>query len=395
MMGVVGPEGQFGPWVVERPIGRGGMATVYRSHHVDLVDRVVALKVLHESGLPDGVSKRMLRFAREVRLLRRLDHPGIVRVLDSGQHPSPWIALALVPGKPLHQAHPGPLSADAVLDLGVQLADALVHAHRVGVFHRDVKPSNILVDPHHRAWLVDFGIAMAIDESPITDSNRLAPGTLAYAPPEWFHPHRPTAPGLGDGYGLGVVLWEMLNGAPAFVEQGRAPSFADMFRLKSDLACLDPGDRAPPALADVIRGLTAGDMAERLPLGRSPRADGPVPVLHRGGSRRLRPRGPPDARAPRHLRRAGRRAAAGPGSAGGRGPPADPGGTRGYRQEPPGPAAGRDPARGRIGVLRSVGGRRPRRGAAGPRAGPRRAPGRRRRLRSAQPRPGGRGAGSS
>lgn len=241
------------------------MATVYRSHHVDTPQRRAALKVLH--GEASELSDRLARFRRESRLLRRLDHPHIVKVLDQGQSPSPWLALELVAGRALPIARPGQRPADEVLSLGVQVADALVHAHRLGVFHRDVKPSNILIDEEGSAWLVDFGIAMAVDESRITAPGSLTPGTLAYAPPEWFSDTEPQLPARGDGYGLGVVLWEQLTGQMGFAPTGGpAPTLSALFERKRQVAHLDPGEAVGGVLREVVIGLTRADPGARLSL---------------------------------------------------------------------------------------------------------------------------------
>ena len=256
---------------MDRPIGLGGMATVYRSHHIDDERQVAALKVLHDDDEDrDALATRMRRFERELRLLQRLDHPAIVRVLDAGTQPSPWIALQLVPGKPLDRVRPGRRPVDEVLALGSVLADALHHAHRLGVFHRDVKPSNILVAEDGQTWLVDFGIAMAVDESRITDPQRLAPGTLAYAPPEWFRAEDLDQPALADGYALGVVLWEQLTGALAFsTEKGRNHNITALLQQKARTRRLDPGDEVPEPVRDLVQGLTTADVRRRLSLAQA------------------------------------------------------------------------------------------------------------------------------
>ncbi|MBX2797167.1 MAG: protein kinase [Myxococcales bacterium] len=242
------------------------MATVYRSHHVDDPAHLAALKVLDADEDLELIAVRMRRFDRELRLLRRLDHRGIVGVHDAGSTPHPWIALELVPGKPLQRVRLGTRGPDEVESLAHQVADALVHAHRVGIFHRDIKPSNILVDALGRAWLVDFGIALDPEEARITDPSGLAPGTLVYAPPEWFRTARLEDPGKGDAYALGVVLWEQLTGHTPFQTPGRSPSLARIYRRKTQLADLDPGAGVSAPFREVVRGLTRQSLDARLTL---------------------------------------------------------------------------------------------------------------------------------
>lgn len=231
---------------MERPIGRGAHATVYRCH--DASGRTAAVKVLHGA---DAVPRQIARMAREVRILRRLDHPGIVGILDADPaSEEPWIALELVDGAPLDRARPGPRPPAEVVELARQVAHALVHAHRVGVYHRDVKPANLLVErASGRVRVVDFGVSAALGESTLTDPAAPAPGTVDYSPPEWFRllPHQ-LDPVKVDSYGLGVVLYEQLTGGAAF--SGPLPAL-----LAAKATPLDPRG-APELLRALVTGLT-------------------------------------------------------------------------------------------------------------------------------------------
>ena len=278
-VGRMGVVGQFGQWVVDRPIGRGAVATVYLCHLAADPDRIAAVKVLDQEEYAPPGSARMERFARELRLLEQLEHPGIVGVLDAGMEPDPWIALEYVTGRPLDQVRTGPRPPVEVLELARQLGDALGHAHTKGVFHRDVKPANILVEPEGRVCLVDFGIALAVHESRITDPDKVAPATLSYAPPEWFVTNRLAPPAKGDAYSLGVVLWEQLTGERAFAQAGQRPTLTSMLRAKLQKPFLDPGPNVPDALREVVRGLTLSDLEARWTLG----AGDSVPRDHRCG----------------------------------------------------------------------------------------------------------------
>ncbi|MCB9697110.1 MAG: protein kinase [Alphaproteobacteria bacterium] len=254
----------FGPWIVERPIGRGGVATVYRCHHTTRTEVVAALKVLHRT---EGAPLVVPRLAREVRVLRRLDHPAIVRALDGDPNaPEPWIALELVDGQPLDRARPGRRPPDEVADLAITLTDALVHAHRLGVWHRDVKPANILIErATGSVRLVDFGIAAADNELSLTEPGGLGPGTIDYSPPEWFTGQSRTNPAAIDAYALGVVLYEQLVGEPAFPVRGEG-KLSEALRRKVATQQLDPGPDVPEPLRSVVRALTQARLPERASL---------------------------------------------------------------------------------------------------------------------------------
>jgi hypothetical protein len=250
----------FGPWIVERPIGRGAFATVYRCRHRDDAARVVAVKVLHAAE-PRAVA----RLGREVRVLRRLGHPGIVGIVDAdAEATEPWIALELVDGGPLDRVRPGRRPPAEVAALAREVAAALTHAHGVGVFHRDVKPANLLVERGSgRVRVVDFGVSAARGEATLTAPGAPAPGTMGYAPPEWFEGGR-IDPARVDAYGLGAVLHEQLTGASPF--GGAAATVAGIMAAKHACLDLDPGPEVPEPLRGAVRALTAADPRRRATL---------------------------------------------------------------------------------------------------------------------------------
>ena len=196
-------------------IGRGGMATVYRArdlrHGVD-----VAIKVLRFELASSSFAER---FAREIRLTARLQHPNILPVLDSGVVGElPYYVMPFVDGETLQALlrRTEQLAIDEALRLTGEIADALSYAHRQGVVHRDIKPSNILISRGH-AVVADFGIARALDaaaEDRITESG-LALGTAHYMSPE--QASTGAVDGRSDTYSLGCMLYEMLAGSPPFV----------------------------------------------------------------------------------------------------------------------------------------------------------------------------------
>src|SRR5262245_2944096 len=155
---------RLGPWIIEEEIGRGGMGAVYRAARAEdaaLGMPRAAVKVLAaELAVEVGFQQR---FQREIDILRQLDHPAIVRLLDSGHDQGRyWFAMEFVEGSSFEElrVQHRRLPWLEVLDLAWQLAPALKHAHDRGVIHRDLKPSNLLLSrPEGRAKLTDFGIA--------------------------------------------------------------------------------------------------------------------------------------------------------------------------------------------------------------------------------------------
>jgi serine/threonine protein kinase len=201
--------------------GQGGVASVHRVHD-RLLNQEVALKLLHEA--PSDPAARA-RFAREMRICRTLDHPGIVRLWDFGiWRERPFCTMELLRGRTLGAAladsSGGFLPYERALSVGAQLAAAVDFAHDKAIVHRDIKPGNIfLVGAAQRVKLVDFGLAT----SPQDDSNLSTPdlilGTPAYLAPERIARGGPAKP-ASDIYSLGVVLFEALTGRKPF----KAPS---------------------------------------------------------------------------------------------------------------------------------------------------------------------------
>ena len=202
-------------------LGRGAMGTVYRAEDTRL-GRVVALKFLSDDLLqdPHGVG----RFQREAHAASSLNHPNICAVYDIGEHAGQhFIAMEFLEGSPLHELIArGALPTDRVLELGVELADALQAAHAKGFIHRDIKPANIFVTERGHAKLLDFGLAKALDrpampvgstEEQLSDPGAVL-GTLAYMSPEQVRGEQ--LDGRTDIFSLGAVLYEMTTGRRAF-----------------------------------------------------------------------------------------------------------------------------------------------------------------------------------
>jgi serine/threonine-protein kinase len=202
-------------YVLDRELGRGGMATVYLAHDVRH-DRAVALKVLH----PDlAQTLGPERFQREIKLAARLQHPHILTVYDSGEAAGQlWFTMPFVEGESLRDRlrRERQLPVDAALRIATDAARALAYAHHHGVLHRDIKPENLLLTDDGSTLVADFGIARALAgaDDRLTQTG-FAVGTPAYMSPEQAAGDK-AIDARTDVYSLGAVLYEMLAGEPPF-----------------------------------------------------------------------------------------------------------------------------------------------------------------------------------
>ncbi len=281
-------------------LGRGGMGEVYRADDLKL-GQPVALKFLPERLASD--SERLGYFHNEVRLARQVSHPNVCRVYDigevDGQH---YLSMEYVDGEDLATLirRIGRLPPDKGIDIARQLCAGLAAAHDRGVLHRDLKPANVMLDGRGRVRITDFGLARLTDDK--GDAGVQA-GTPAYMAPEQLAGRGVTQ--QSDLYSLGLVLFEVFTGKPAF-EPGPAGEAA---RLREDsspatpssitadidpaveraiLRCLerDPRQRPPSAMA-VAAALPGGDpLAAALAAGETP---SPEMVAAAGESGALRP----------------------------------------------------------------------------------------------------------
>jgi DNA-binding beta-propeller fold protein YncE len=241
-MGDVSIGSEVAGYRIDALIARGGMGVVYRATHLGL-ERPVALKVIARE-LADRRGFRE-RFLRESRLAARLDHPSVVPIYDSREVDGELlVAMRLIEGGDLRQLldREGPLPPGRALDLLSQVADALDAAHAAGVVHRDVKPHNILVEGG-RAYLSDFGLAKAFDQTGAASSASVV-GTAQYMSPEQWRGDSvgPSA----DVYSLGCVLYEALTGIAPF-EREEA----------------DTEPEIPAGMEEAIRRAVAKDPAKR------------------------------------------------------------------------------------------------------------------------------------
>jgi serine/threonine-protein kinase len=202
-----------GRYRIERPLGHGGMASVYLARDSEL-DRPVALKILAEALGGDEQFRR--RFLREARVAARLSHANVVQVYDAGEEAGrPFIVMEFVPGTTLAEmlSRGASLPVSTATWIAHQAALGLQNAHEAGLVHRDVKPQNLLVRDDGVVKIADFGIARAAELSRVTELGTVL-GTAAYLSPEQARGDDVTA--SADIYSLGAVLYEMVTGRPPF-----------------------------------------------------------------------------------------------------------------------------------------------------------------------------------
>jgi serine/threonine-protein kinase len=209
----------IGRYNINDEIGRGAMGVVYSAHDPNL-DITLALKVLRKDRLTSESFVR--RFMAEARALGRLDHPEIVRVYNVDQDGEEvYIAMEFISGEPISSLmkKQQQFSPEAIVDFGARMADALDYAHRKGIIHRDVKPSNIICTTDGKLKITDFGIAHIEDPAGVeeTQAGEIL-GTPAYMSPEQVL-GRPVD-GRSDLFSLGIIMYEMATGTRPFQGQG-------------------------------------------------------------------------------------------------------------------------------------------------------------------------------
>jgi TolB-like protein/predicted Ser/Thr protein kinase len=261
---------RLGPFEVLEPLGAGGMGEVYRARDTRL-GRIVAVKVLRPDVAADP--NRVERFEREARAASALNHPNIVTIHDVGvEGRTSYIAMEWVDGSPLRDlVAPGrPQPIPAVVSLGAQIAEGLAAAHAAGIVHRDLKPDNVMVTADGLAKILDFGLAKLVaagDEAMsqlATESGGTAAGvllgTVGYMSPEQAAgrvvDHR------SDQFALGVILYELATGVPAFKHDSAAQTLAAI--IEDEPKPLEVRNRqVSPQLSRVIARCLAKKPADR------------------------------------------------------------------------------------------------------------------------------------
>ncbi len=249
----------FGQYQLTEPISSGGMATIYKAYQPAL-DRVVAVKVLPEYLLAQAGF--LERFKIEAQAIARLEHPNILPVYDYGEaERTPYLVMKYVPGGTLKDLMAqGPLDTRQTAQLLRQIAEALDYAHQQGIVHRDVKPSNVLLQDGKWALLMDFGLAKLLTST----SNITASGT-GVGTPDYMSPEQ--AQGLPidqrtDIYSLGIVLYQMLTGdVPFHADTPMAVMLKQIVETPSQPHLHNPN--ITPAVDDVIMKAIAKSPADR------------------------------------------------------------------------------------------------------------------------------------
>ncbi|MCA9063495.1 MAG: serine/threonine protein kinase [Planctomycetaceae bacterium] len=221
---------QIGPFVIDRQIGVGGMGIVYLATFTE-TGKKVALKVL-----PPGIAtdpKLLRRFEREIQILKKMDHPNIVKYYGGGTSGGqPWYAMEYIDGGSLRDVlkKKKVLNWEQTIQIGRQLCAALEHAHYAGIIHRDLKPANLFITRKGRLKLGDFGIARDTEATALTAAGKTV-GTYAYMAPEQIHGSQPIS-GKTDLYATGCLLMEVLTGHTPF--EGDNPVEMLMQHVDSD-----------------------------------------------------------------------------------------------------------------------------------------------------------------
>ena len=259
-----------GGYRLEAPIGEGAAGLVFTASAPE--GQTVALKLLRPELAQDPVA--LARFAREARLASELRTTHLVPILELGE--SDGLTFLIQPyysGGSLSQRLRvlGPLSTEQAVDLAAQLARGLDALHREGVLHRDVKPSNVLLDGQGTAALTDFGLARASDSTRLTAEGQLL-GTPHYLAPELIEGAEATP--QSDLYALGCVLYESLVGRPPFA--GRRPAEVGFAHLTEQPP--DPRERRPELGEALTEALLAA--LEKDPAARPPTATAYARMLH-------------------------------------------------------------------------------------------------------------------
>jgi serine/threonine-protein kinase len=242
----------LGKYKIVAPLGSGGFGTVYLAQDT-WIDKKVAIKVPHRQGLDFG------ELLREPRLLASVSHPNIVAITTAEKQDNVFfIVMEYVHGETLENliAAQGALDVNRALDFACQICNAVDHAHRQGVIHRDLRPANVLVSENDVLKVADFGTSRFLE---IAAHGTTVIGSPPYMAPEQFHGKAVFA---SDLYSLGVTMYQMLTGVLPY----DAPAPADLDRLMSGELVTPPRLRnpaIPKSINDVVMRAMAPDLSHR------------------------------------------------------------------------------------------------------------------------------------
>lgn len=241
-------------------VGSGGMGVIYKAKN-PVLKKIVAVKMLHSHLMSDAITKR---FQQEAQAVSQLSHRNVIAVHDFGvsEHGQPYMVMDFVEGKPLSEVlRQGSLRLEAVLNIGIQIAEALQHAHDRGVLHRDLKPSNIMVTDYDCDFpivkIVDFGIAKILE----TEATRVTQTGELIGTPQYMSPEQCRG-GLLDArsdiYSLGCVLYESITGKPPFVNESMVAIIVDQLsRQPRALGEVRPDQVFPVQLEELMSKVLA------------------------------------------------------------------------------------------------------------------------------------------
>jgi serine/threonine protein kinase/WD40 repeat protein len=253
-----------GPYVIQTPIGHGGMGIVYLARHASL-DRQVALKVLSTDRAKEQIS--LDRFLREARAAAALDHPNIVRLYDIGQGAGVhYLVMELVEGTNLQEmvSKTGPLHYVQAAQYIAQAAAGLHHAHEKGFVHRDIKPGNLMVTKAGSIKILDMGLARSVTDSKDNLTAQLGDGEIL-GTPDYIAPEQllgEQADARTDIYSLGATLFALLSGYPPFT--GTTTQKMAQHQLQDPNILLKKlRGKAPPEMGDVIIKMMAKRKIDR------------------------------------------------------------------------------------------------------------------------------------
>ncbi|MFL6560164.1 MAG: Stk1 family PASTA domain-containing Ser/Thr kinase [Bacillus sp. (in: firmicutes)] len=248
-----------GRYKVLEMVGGGGMANVYLAHDM-ILDREVAVKMLRLDFVNDEEFIR--RFHREAQSATSLTHPNIVSIYDVGEEDTLYyIVMEYVNGQTLKQYinQHSSLRVEKALDIMMQLTSAISHAHQNHIIHRDIKPHNILIDPNGNVKITDFGIAMALSATSITQTNSVL-GSVHYLSPE--QARGGMANRKSDIYSLGIVMFEVLTGRLPF--SGESAVSIALKHLQSETPSVRRwNSNIPQSVENIVLKATAKDPFHR------------------------------------------------------------------------------------------------------------------------------------
>ena len=244
---------------IVKSIGEGGMANVYLAHDL-ILDRDVAIKILR--GDLSGDEKFVRRFQREALAASSLSHPNIVEMYDVGEDKGMYyIVMEYVKGVTLKQLlkKRGALTLSECIDIMLQLTDGISHAHASYIIHRDIKPQNIMIQDNGEIKITDFGIAIALNNTQMTQTNSIM-GSVHYLPPEQASGKVATV--KSDIYSMGIMFYELLTGSLPF--KGDTAFEIALKQIKDDIPSVrDFNNSIPQSVENVVLKATAKNPKNR------------------------------------------------------------------------------------------------------------------------------------